>query len=59
VGEAPGGFVDYARFLFVAEGEKARRELAFTPQYGSRDALMAFLAYRYPTAVDPRVEAGA
>jgi UDP-glucose 4-epimerase len=48
VGEGPGGFIDYVRFLFVAEGEKARRELGFEPRYTSRDALMAFLEYRYP-----------
>ena len=48
VGEAPGGFLDYARFLFVADGEKARRELGFEPRYTSRDALMAYLEYRYP-----------
>jgi UDP-glucose 4-epimerase len=48
VGEAPGGFIDYARFLFVADGEKARRELGFEPRHTSRDALMAYLEYRYP-----------
>jgi UDP-glucose 4-epimerase len=48
VGEAPGGFIDYARFLFVGDGEKARREIGFEPRYGSRDALMAYLEYRYP-----------
>ena len=48
VGEAPGAFIDYARFLFVADGEKARRELGFAPRYSSRDALMAYLEYRYP-----------
>jgi UDP-glucose 4-epimerase len=48
VGEAPGGFIDYARYLFVADGEKASRELAFEPRYTSRDALMAYLEYRYP-----------
>jgi hypothetical protein len=48
VGEAPGGFIDYARFLFVADGEKARRELGFEARHGSRDALMAYLEYRYP-----------
>ena len=48
VGEAPGGFIDYARFLFVADGEKARRELGFAPRHTSRDALMAYLEYRYP-----------
>ncbi len=48
VGEAPGGFIDYARYLFVADGEKARRELGFEPRYSSRDALMAYLEFRYP-----------
>jgi UDP-glucose 4-epimerase len=53
VGEAPGGFVDYVRFPFVADGEKARREIGFVPRYSSRDALRAFLAYRYPEAAVP------
>ena len=48
VGEAPAGFIDFARFLFVADGGKARRELGFLPRYSSRDALMAYLEYRYP-----------
>ena len=48
LGEAPGGFIDFARYLFVADGEKARRELDFTPRHSSRDALMAYLEYRYP-----------
>lgn len=48
VGDAPGGFVDYARYLFVADGEKARREIGFEPRYTSREALTAFLEYRYP-----------
>jgi UDP-glucose 4-epimerase len=50
LGEAPSGFVDYVRFPFVADGERARRELGFTARYGSRDALDAYLAYRYPEA---------
>jgi UDP-glucose 4-epimerase len=50
VGEAPGGFLDYTRYLFVAEGEKARRELGFEPRFTSREALTAFLEYRYPEA---------
>jgi UDP-glucose 4-epimerase len=48
LGDAPGGFLDYVRFLFVADGEKARRELGFEPRYGSREALMDYLSYRYP-----------
>jgi len=48
VGEAPGGFIDFARFLFVADGERARVELGFEPRHTSRDALTAYLEYRYP-----------
>jgi UDP-glucose 4-epimerase len=55
VGEAPGGFIDYVRFLFVAEGEKARQELGFEPLHTSRDAVMAYLEYRYPeTALEAK-----
>lgn len=50
LGTAPGGFVDYARFLFVADGARARDELGFTARHDSREALMAYLAYRYPEA---------
>jgi UDP-glucose 4-epimerase len=45
--DAPGGFIDYARYLFVADGEKARRELGFVPRHSSRDALVAYLRYRH------------
>ncbi len=45
--DAPGGFVDYARYLFVADGEKAQRELGFTARHSSRDALIAYLRYRH------------
>jgi UDP-glucose 4-epimerase len=48
LGEAPGGFVDYARFLFLGDGEKARRELGFEARYSSREALLAYLGYRHP-----------
>jgi UDP-glucose 4-epimerase len=59
VGEAPGHFVDYARFACVADGEKARRELRFTARYRSREALDAFLAYRYPERAEGAMEAPA
>ncbi len=48
LGEAPGGFVEFARYPFLADAEKARREIGFEARHGSRDALMAFLEYRYP-----------
>jgi UDP-glucose 4-epimerase len=48
LGEAPSGFIDYVRYLFVADSAKAARELGFEARYGSREALMDYLAYRYP-----------
>jgi UDP-glucose 4-epimerase len=50
VGEAPGRFCDCVRFPFVADGERARRELGFAPRHASRDALLAYLEYRHPHA---------
>jgi UDP-glucose 4-epimerase len=48
LGAAPGGFVDYVRHLFVADGEKARLALGFTPRWSSRDAVTAYVRYRHP-----------
>lgn len=59
IGAAPGGFVDYARFLFVADGAKAKRELGWSARHRSRDALVAYLAYRYPEAAARATEAHA
>jgi len=56
LGEAPGGFLDYARFPFVADGEKARRTLGFEARHSSREALEAVLRYRYPEARPRPVE---
>ena len=39
LGEAPGGFVDYVRYLFVADGEKARASWASSARHRSREAL--------------------
>jgi UDP-glucose 4-epimerase len=57
--EAPGGFVDYARYPFVADGEKARRELGWGARHTSRDALMAYLRYRHPEEAARNPEARA
>jgi UDP-glucose 4-epimerase len=45
---APSGFVDFARYPFVADGEKARRDLGFTARHSSREALEAYLRERHP-----------
>jgi len=60
LGEGPGAFLDYARYLFVADGQRAKRELGFEARYGSREALDAYLRYRHPEggALEP-VEARA
>jgi UDP-glucose 4-epimerase len=50
VGHAPAGFVDYVRFPFVADGDKARRELGFSARHSSREALLSYLRYRHPKA---------
>jgi UDP-glucose 4-epimerase len=59
LGTAPGGFVDYLRYPCVAEGERARREMGFLARYRSREALAAFLRYRYPTSAPQPQEATA
>jgi len=57
LGSAPGAFVDYVRYLFVADGEKARQGLGFQPRYSSREALSAYLRYRHPRATWRTAEA--
>ena len=42
--------MDYVRYLFVADGEKARKRLGFMARHSSRDALSAYLRYRHPHA---------
>jgi UDP-glucose 4-epimerase len=55
--EASGSFVDYARFPFVADGEKAARELGFKARHGSREALSEYLRYRHPESAGRMAEA--
>jgi UDP-glucose 4-epimerase len=40
--EAPESFIEYLRFLCVADGERARRELGFEAMYTTREALVDF-----------------
>jgi UDP-glucose 4-epimerase len=58
LGPAPGAFAHYARFGFVADGERAQRELG-TPRYSSRDSVLAYVAYRKPRVAASRAEARA
>jgi UDP-glucose 4-epimerase len=59
LGPAPGAFAHYARFGFVADGERAQRELGTTPRYSSRDSVLAYVAYRKPRLAASRAEARA
>ncbi len=40
--DAPAGFIRYLRYLFVADGDRARDVLGFVPAYTSRDAVLDF-----------------
>jgi UDP-glucose 4-epimerase len=48
LGAAPAGFVDYARFRWVADGARACELMGFEASHTSREALDAWLRYRYP-----------
>lgn len=40
--EAPPGFLDYLKYICIADGEKAAREMGFQPAYTTREALTDF-----------------
>lgn len=40
--EAPALFLDYLRFLWVADGQRAAEVLGFKPRYTTRDAFLSF-----------------
>jgi UDP-glucose 4-epimerase len=40
--EAPPAFLDYLRYVCVADGEKARAEMGFIPAYTTREALIDY-----------------
>ncbi|MCL4821855.1 MAG: NAD-dependent epimerase/dehydratase family protein [Vicinamibacteria bacterium] len=54
VADAPGAFVDYVRYPFLGDGARAKREMAFEARHTSKEALFAYLAYRYPGPQAPR-----
>ena len=57
--DAPGGFVDFVRYPFLGDGDKAARVLGFKAAHGSRQALDAYLRDRHPAHRLQLVEAGA
>jgi UDP-glucose 4-epimerase len=42
ISEAPPTFLDYLRWICVADGDKARRELQFRPSFTTREAVVDF-----------------
>lgn len=40
--DAPYQHLDYIRYLWVADGQKAKRELGFEPRYSTREAVLGF-----------------
>jgi UDP-glucose 4-epimerase len=40
--EAPPAFLDYLRYVCVADGERARAEMGFAPAYTTREALIDY-----------------
>lgn len=40
ISAVPGKLLDYFRYLWVADGEKAREVMKFNPQYSSKDAFL-------------------
>lgn len=43
--EVPSALVDYLRFLWVADGSKAKRELGFKPAFTTEQALLDLIEY--------------
>ena len=51
VGIAPSGYLDYLRYLWVADGIKARKELGFFPKYSTKETLETFLGIQRLRAI--------
>jgi len=46
IGEAPAPYLDYLRYLWIADGDKARIEMGFEPKYSTKEAWMSFVGSR-------------
>jgi UDP-glucose 4-epimerase len=42
-GVVPPAFLDYLKYLCVADGQKAKDQMGFVPQYSTRDTLLSFV----------------
>lgn len=51
IGEFPPNMLDYLRYLWVADGEKATEKMGFTPKYTTREALLSFMGMQRLRAI--------
>lgn len=51
VGEMPDSLLDYLRFLWVADGEKAEKKMGFVPKYDTRETLQSFMGMQRLRAI--------
>ncbi len=51
VGEMPPNLLDYLRFLWVADGEKAEKKMGFVPKFSTRETLQSFMGMQRLRAI--------
>lgn len=51
VGDMPPNMLDYLRFLWVADGEKAETKMGFVPKYTTRETLQSFMGMQRLRAI--------
>ena len=51
VGEMPDSLLDYLRYLWVADGEKAEKKMGFVPKYTTRETLQSFMGMQRLRAI--------
>ena len=43
VGDAPSDYLDYLRYLCIADGARAREEMDFRPRYTTQEVMESFV----------------
>jgi UDP-glucose 4-epimerase len=51
MGDMPPNMLDYLRFLWVADGEKAATKMGFVPKYTTRETLQSFMGMQRLRAI--------
>src|SRR5262249_22321199 len=49
---APASHLNFLKYLCIADGEKAKKIMGFTPQYSTREALLSFVGAERLRGVD-------